>query len=157
MRHPKAEFFNRAAHNTAVREQVGCRGKGGEPENGVGRGLVLVGCVLCGILPRGGSLRPRRGSSNWSGDVPFSCPFADSFWMYRDWESGREIKDIVDDCRTAPDLALSSRAPTYFVLVGWGWWELCLSLPPLREACCNLHRRGFSCKPGLAPSAVEDY
>ena len=51
----------------------------GETEEGGGG--VGGGCWRCGILPRGGSLRPGRGLSNWP--YLFLALFSDSFWMYR--------------------------------------------------------------------------
>jgi hypothetical protein len=100
-------------------------------EKGVGRGGWL-----CGILPRGGSLRPSRGTSNWT--YLFLALFPDSFWMYRDWEGNK--KHIIDDCRTALVWPCVRGPPRIlFLLVGVD--GSCVF--HCRRCEQLLHRRGF--------------
>lgn len=68
----RRDFFNQAPKYAAMNEHG--RQRGG------------AGSWRCGILPRGGVLRPGAGSVQLA--VPFFLAlFLDSFWMYR----GREV------------------------------------------------------------------
>jgi hypothetical protein len=90
---PKDEFFNRAAHNTAMRKQVGCRGKGREGE----------GCWPWWLAVWDSSSRGVSAAEPGfvQLDVLLSCPFPRFFLDVSQLGEGNK-KHIFDDCRTAP-------------------------------------------------------